>query len=705
MKKNKKYIAIPLLLATSTCLAFTDGEFDDSDEFGDFYSDAEFISIATGTKKQLSRAPSVATVITAQQIKSIGANNIHQVIETVTGIHVYPSNFNRMNPSYSIRGLHTSQNPQVLVLVNGNRVHSNWTGAKWDLFDTGIEIVERIEIIKGPGSAVHGADAFSGVINIITKGFDGTKSQDIGARVGSFGTRSIWGNLSTNIDQTQLYFNGQLKKTDGDNNRLVVQDALYAMGLSAISNAPAPLDTRLETIDLHFGFKAQSLYGDLWYLRNDGGNGAGVAQVLSNNNDYTDSRSVTAKIGFKANINDKVTIDAFASYQSLEQDSVFTIFPAGMTLPRAFDSETGVPTEFTVFPDGVIGQPILIDDNYNIEVVTHYSGFKNHKLRTSFGYLRNEMEAQEFKNFGPLAQTFLEDFRDGTLTDVTGTDFVFSPNKNRDIYYASFQDEWGIAKDWELTAGVRYDKYSDFGSTINPRAALVWQARHDLTVKTLYGEAFRAPSIGELFAINNPVLLGNPNLDPEKINTFEVAFDYRPSFDWHVLFNVFSYKAKSLIIYTAQPDGSSQANNAAKQNGKGFEFEADWQVNGQLDLAIGIAMQDATNETTGHDISDAPQKMFDVALNWDVARDFKLHVKTHLIKDRVRLANDPRPSIDDYSWTNATANYLLNNQVSLSLSIRNLFNKAAYEPSDGQIPNDYPLQERGYWLSATYRFE
>ncbi|XOV77740.1 MAG: TonB-dependent receptor plug domain-containing protein [Aestuariibacter sp.] len=109
-------------------------EFEDefSDESFDYYGGEEFISIATGTKKAISKAPSIAEVITSDDIKVIGANNFHQILEHVTGLHVYPSNFNRMNPSYSIRGIHTRQNTQVLLLVNGVRTTSNWVGAKWD---------------------------------------------------------------------------------------------------------------------------------------------------------------------------------------------------------------------------------------------------------------------------------------------------------------------------------------------------------------------------------------------------------------------------------------------------------------------------------------------------------------------------------------------------------------------------------------------
>lgn len=700
----KKYALTLLLCFSAVFPAFCNvNHYDDTNELGDFYSDIEIVSIATGTKKKINQAPSVTTVISAQQIKEMGANTIHQVLQSVTGIHVYPSNFNRMNPSYSIRGLHTSQNPQVLVLVNGNKTRSNWTGAKWDLFNTGVGIIERIEIIKGPGSAVHGADAFSGVINIVTKGYESESDNDVGVKRGSFGTSDIWTNLSTTVDGIRIYLNAQRYSTDGDDSRIVDQDVLHAMGLASISNAPLALDTGLRTTDLHLGFESEHFFGNVWYLNNKGGNGSGVAQALSTN-DYTDAKSITGQLGFREKLGNATEIEGFVSYQNLEQVSLFTIFPAGMALPRAFDAETGAPSAFTVFTDGVIGVPTLLDDNYNAELVVNYSGLENHKIRASVGYLQSNMDAEEWKNFGPVAQDFTEDFRNGELTDVSGTPFVFSPNQNRDVYYASIQDEWRLSKDWELTAGIRYDNYSDFGSTVNPRAALVWQAKHNLTLKALYGEAFRAPSIGELYAINNPVIMGNADLDAEKVQTFELAMDYRPTFDWKVTFNIFKYQADNLIVYIPQASGGSQANNAAKQDGIGFELETEWAVTENFDIKFGLAIQDSEDAITGESIADAPQKMFDFTLNWQLLATLKLHFDTQFTQDRARLVSDPRAAINDYSWSNANIIYNPTKNLTLSLSVRNLFNQSAFEPSDGQIPNDYPLEERGYWISSKYHF-
>lgn len=107
-------IKLIFLLVVAYCpMLFAQIE-DDIDELTGLYGDEELISIATGTAKQVRFAPSVATVITQQDIKNAGALTLDQALEMVPGLHV-SSSFNRQDAIYSIRGIHTGQNPQVLV--------------------------------------------------------------------------------------------------------------------------------------------------------------------------------------------------------------------------------------------------------------------------------------------------------------------------------------------------------------------------------------------------------------------------------------------------------------------------------------------------------------------------------------------------------------------------------------------------------------
>ncbi|MFZ6708654.1 TonB-dependent receptor plug domain-containing protein [Undibacterium sp. TC9W] len=157
------------------------------------YGDKSVISVATGSALPLRRAPAVATVITAADIEVTGATSLDGILETVPGLHVGRSTVMNM-AIYTIRGMrNTLSNPQVLVLINGTPVINAYTGDRGLISaDMPLENVARIEIIRGPGSALYGADAFSGVINIVTKTAKEQNGTRLGSRLGSFNSRDAW---------------------------------------------------------------------------------------------------------------------------------------------------------------------------------------------------------------------------------------------------------------------------------------------------------------------------------------------------------------------------------------------------------------------------------------------------------------------------------------------------------------------------------
>jgi len=127
------------------------------------------VSLATGTSKPLKLAPAVAAVITAEEIEAMGATTLEEVLETVPGLHVVLSTFNRTNSCYSIRGILTKENAQVLLLPDGHPIRYSVKGNRPDTFNTSTANISRIEVIRGPGSALYGADAFAGTMDIFTK--------------------------------------------------------------------------------------------------------------------------------------------------------------------------------------------------------------------------------------------------------------------------------------------------------------------------------------------------------------------------------------------------------------------------------------------------------------------------------------------------------------------------------------------------------
>jgi iron complex outermembrane receptor protein len=238
-------------LVLVTAVSVAEQHIDREDELMLLYGDEESVSIATGSSKPIRLAPSVATVITASDIEASGATFLDEALEMVPGLHVSTSS-NRLNSIFSIRGIHTSQNPQVLLLLDGVPMTELFTGGRAPTLRLPVAGISRVEVIRGPGSAVYGADAFAGVINIIPKSAREIGGTRVGIRTGSFDSRDAWLQYGGTPGGWDVAFNLEYNRSDGDRDRRVDSDMQTTLdtdfGTSA-SLAPGSLDTDYEILN------------------------------------------------------------------------------------------------------------------------------------------------------------------------------------------------------------------------------------------------------------------------------------------------------------------------------------------------------------------------------------------------------------------------------------------------------------------------
>lgn len=673
------------------------------------------ISIATGNSTSLDKAPATASVIYAAQIEAMGARTLDDVLETVPGLHISLSSLNRMDSVESIRGIHTGFNPQVLLMMNGVPVQNSVNGGRPILFRASVHNIQRVEIIRGPGSAIYGADAFAGVVNVITKDAGAIEHTIVGARTGSFNSRELWLETAAQWNGMSISFDAAYQETEGDSSRKVsadLQSALDAALGTHASLAPNSLSTRYQLIDSHLAISSEQLQANLWsWASINAGIGAGGAQALDPTG-RDDDRLLMADVTYHfqkgaSDWDNSIRL----SHMRYDLSAQFTLLPAGTIVPIGADGNVDfvAPVGTSFFKDGLKGSPSGLTKDTKFDFISIYDGFDSQRIRLNLGVREQDLQTRESKNFGPgvLDKLPLPAIVDGTLTNVTNTPNVFLVDSSRTVHYLSLQDEWRIARDWDLTAGVRYDDYSDFGSTTNPRIALVWAANEKLTSKLLFGSAFRAPSFSEMYSKNNPVSLGNSRITPEQINSEEWSLNYRATDNLQSTFTLFSYQAKDMIDFFQDSGTTTKtARNFAAQDGKGFEWEINWKPSNQLQLGVSYSQQNATDSKTDKPIPDAPGKQVKANLNWLMAANWSLNSQLYWIGDRERATSDSRAPIDNYTLLNLTLNRKnLLPDVDLQLALRNLTNADAREPSSGTIPDDYPLESRSFWLGITYAFK
>jgi len=665
------------------------------------FGDEDFISLATGTRQLIAKAPAVASVITAEDIKAIGATDLDQVLETVPGLHV-SAVARGYSPIYSIRGIHTENNPQVLVLINDIPITNVYVGNRNDVWGgMSVNNISRIEVIRGPGSAVHGADAFAGTINIVTKTADDIDGTEIGGRHGSFSSNEGWMLHGGDWDGFEVALYLDLTRTNGQDSIISAdaQTVLDSMSTTNASLAPGPVNLQKDNVDARLDLARGDWRLRLGYQgRHDVGTGAGVAQALDPAGS-NDSDRYNADLTYQHQVLANWDLTAQLSYFDTSAKSNLVLYPPNTIGPNVLN-----PTPFS--PDGMIGNPYIYERHSRFNLSTFYHGLEDQTIRLGVGYVYDDMyKIEESKNFAPDGSPL------GSVIDVSNDPSqVFIQPHDRTIRYAFVQDEWAVAPDWDLTGGIRYDHYSDFGDTVNPRLALVWQTSYNLTSKLLYGRAFRAPSFQELYNINNPVALGNPNLKPETIDTVEVAFDYLLNDRIRYGLNIFSYKMRDILRFTPDPPPATTvtAQNTGDQTGYGLEFEADAQLSRTLDLIGNFAYQHAVDEESDSKVPNAPGRQFYLRADWHVVAGWKLDAQLNWVADRYRALSDPRPPVDNYTTTDLTVRYRRpETRWEVAAAVKNLFDQDSREPSfsPGVIPNDLPLSGRTWFLEARYIYD
>jgi len=651
-------------------------------------------TIATASKQTSTKSPAVVTLITDDDIKATGATNLVEVLEGVPGLHIRVSQFGD-RPLIQFRG---TKGKQTLLMIDGNSmVDLVWN---FGIFWKGLpaNVIERIEIIRGPGSALFGADASAGVINVITKAASKVQYSEVGVRSGSFNTQSAWVQHGDSFGDFELNFSANVTDTDGYN-PLIEADGQTRSDAdnpgSPVSYAPDNAQYGWRNEDIRLSLKNQNWRMNLAYMRSSeleiGLTGFGVLDPVTK---ASDKRTTLDLFYNDDNISKNWTLDL----ELRLQDYSYSSGNGFQERPPGYIDGPGGP----VYPDGQINQQRSNERRTVFEASTQYTAFANHLIRLGAGYTNQDLHSIEHRvNYGtgpdgnPIAPG-------SPLVDISHTPYAFAPEETRKISHVYLQDIWSINSALEFTVGARYDDYSDFGGTFNPRLALVWQSTEKLTTKLLYGQAFRPPSYLELYD-ETSFTIPNPDLNPENSETLDLVFSYTAKKNLQLTANLFIFQLTDIIINNRN---TGQFENSGNHNVRGVELEARWQASKHISLYANYTKR-KQNNSNFRAIQEPSEDAY-IRADWSFLPPWNWNIQSSWIGERPRdtsgINPDLRPAVDSYFMTDTTLRFAANNNWELTASIRNLFDVDAREFTGRSIPNDLPLPERSAYAEVRYKF-
>ena len=649
---------------------------------------ADNVSIATSYSQPIQAAPAVTTVITAQQIRETGARNLIEILEFVPGFfigHIAVTT----EPVIGVRGFTSSFNQTILILLDGIPQNEYVFGDRLTKMGiVPIDIIERIEIMRGPGSALYGADAYSAVINIVTQHTPPEKNQVV---VGAGSQRTRNARLFGGGRTSGFNIVGALefRQTDGDETYFAtdVQTNLDALFGTHASLAPSWANTHQGQFGAHLNISNPDTTLTLRAAqqRDIGLNvGLGGAFDPFGHIDTTTLEGLLEKTVNGLNWTAKGSLNMSFLRYALND---IHYLPAGT---------------FGLFPEGVIAHSKFDEDTTRAQGTWSYTGWPAHRLTLGTGLERSHVRTRlDQRNYSIIDGMVVPM---GSLQDVDDAPTLGALSFSRDLLFGLVQDEWGFHPDWTLTWGIRLDHYNDFGTIFSPRLALVWDSSSYLTTKLLYGKGFRSPSLLDRDARHIPSVAGNADLNPEKLNSLELAFDYRPQAWLTTRLNLFYQRTEDQIRLQNDGGATSYPENVGQQKGRGLELETKWTISRRTELYGAYAYQKNTDETTGADAGYSPHHQILARLLHRV-QPWQFSIQARYVGRRNRIKEDTLPGVNTYTLVDTFVRRQIIPDLDIGLHIWNLFDIDAEESRFGTaFPSDTPLPGRTFFFDMIARF-
>ncbi len=649
-----------------------------ADEMLLFFEKEDLIIGPTRHLQTLKKAPAIATVFTARDIRNMGARDIMDILKRVPGIGI-TKNFYGLN-EIEVRGIIGFRSEKVLFMIDGVSVNSLSGGATWTYDNLSVDNIKRVEVIRSPGSALYGTDAFSAVVNIITKNSADMDGVTLSAAGGSFNTKKYnfqagrrFGDLGAALSMDYL-------TTDGDKNR-IESDSIGNSGDA-------------EDFDRRFDAQLRLSYKDFAlnsrYVTRKKGPYLGPTQAV-NNDSKAMADDLFTELSYRSHLLDDtldVTIKAY--YRHFDIEARWELFPEGSVFP------------FGAFPNGMLAMPKSSERYYGTELLLDYKLGDNNLLTVGTSMEKKEQtDVQRITNFNPLTNVPL-----GGMTNVSAW-ANFNQEKDRYVKALYLQNIWDVTDDLSVTLGIRHDHYSGFGGTTNPRAAVVWQFKKRWDMKLMYATAFRAPSFSELYFINNPAVLGNPDLEPERLETYEVSLGHTHREGTSARVSWFHNSFRDKIDTVLNPGPSI----LIFENTGGARI---WGIEAELERALfknrsrvyaNYTFQNAEDTDTNRRLANVARHKGNVGADIAFARYFKANLNVFWSGERPRASGDSRDGLAAYSLVDATIiarNFYKG--LELRLSGHNILDEKYEDPSDITVPGDFPRDGASVMAEATYRF-
>lgn len=615
-------------------------------------------------------APAVVSVVTADDIRLFGYRTLAEVLGTMRGLYV---SYDRSYHYLGTRGFATpgDYNTRVLLLVNGVRFNDNLydQATIGTDFPLDLDLVDRVEFVPGPGSAVYGANAFFGVVNVITRNGRQLAGPQISVEAGSQGSAKARFSLGTVDAQGS--------------------DWLIAVTRSSSRGADQYFSA-FDAPETHHGVahrldfdRSTQLFARMQR--------EGLTLTLA----HGERTKGTPTASFSQAFNDPRSryIDTTTR---LAAETTHQISPSLALTGRVHAGRYRFVGDYVYdYPPLTVNRDVGTGQWWGTDWQWVSTAFARHKLAWGIDYRRDTRIQQLNVDLDPPAQ-YLDTRRSG---DALG------------IY---MQDEFALAPTLTLHTGLRWGKQSGSAGSFHPRLGLVYWWTPSTALKLLHGTAYRPPNAYERdYRVDLPGgIVSSEGLRSEKVRTTELALEHAPTGATRMLMTAFRSQVTDLIAL-GDANAAERLNfgntGSVRVHGLEAEVEQRWQGGSRLRVAYG--WQKARNTSTPQPLTNSPRHLLKVQWSdtlalgaWGTQGAGKpgqyaveaIGVGARATRSGARL---PGTIVTNLVYTQRFAD------VDVSMGVYNLFNHRHADPASYEIREESIRQDgRTYRLKLTYAF-
>ncbi|MCO7223932.1 TonB-dependent siderophore receptor [Pleionea sp. CnH1-48] len=587
----KNHIITLLILMLCQTVSFSCyGQEDISDEIS--LEDLLSLDVSGVSKKKESveKAPGIVTVISAEQIRELGARNLTDALARVPGVFSFDNYFS-LTDQFSIRGnLSEDYNTKILFLINGHPSYHTLTGTFFsDMIP--IEAVERIEVVRGPVSVLYGTNALTGVINIITKqSLENDAKATASVETSSHDTFTGQFNVIQQWDEnSQVFIALEAKRTDGfvqgfdadqDDSFFSFKDGFVKYpgngGSAELGEEHTSLFTQLKVNDFEL---------DLSYFDQERQTKQGIQPSFYFRGGPFDINLLSLDARYKMELNENMSLRFIGRYDDYEYS---------YTVGNYQELDNGITDTVRTAVGDWLGS------KHGLEVIADIA-YDKWDVIAGIMWDQYEADAVNFKTGQPSTHWI-------TNTPLAEADFPLIPEDSENSDTAIYANgRYRFSEDVEGIAGFRFTDNDASGTNTDFRLGGIFSLTPKTIFKVLYGTSYRSANLNEYNVNAFPVIVGNSELDFEVLKGLDLSISHRGD-KYKVELVYFMNETDDEINTVADVSSGFPVptfSNIEGKETKGVEFDATYIFSERTKAYVrGSILLDVTDTSTNSDISN-----------------------------------------------------------------------------------------------------